>query len=131
MDQSTLVIEQIEIGQRLVTEFNDFAPLRAAFWRKDDETGEWQLYLASDRFNNADSRIGYREASRILGPSLDYTLNPVRVKIRGTNDLLVQSVVAFLQKYPSLVPGRIHDRLPGWTNVEDVYVYALPAPVSA
>ena len=131
MDQGTLVTEQVEVGQRLVSEFNDFAPLRAAFWRKDDETGEWQLYLASDKFNGEDSRIGYREASRILGPMNLHAVNPVSVKIRGTNDPLVQSVVTLMQKYPSLMPGRFRDRLPGWTNVEDVYVYSLHAPVAA
>lgn len=131
MDQGPLVTEMIEAGGNLVREFDRYAPLQAAFWWKDAETGEWFLQLASDRIDDTGVRDAYGEVNRLLGPGPHLWLTPFQVRVTGMTDRRAQAVAELVRKYPVLFPGRIRAPLAGNAPVADGYAYVLPAPVPA
>lgn len=51
MDQSPLVDEQIRAANRLLSEFEKFSPIELAFWLKESEDAQWELYIAPYAFN--------------------------------------------------------------------------------
>lgn len=120
---------QIDAGARLVNEFDAYAPLRAAFWLKSKDEGEWFLYLASDRIDDTNFDRAYGEVLRLTSKSPSPWLDPFQVKVVAADDPLAKDVIALLAKYPGRGALRYHGRELGGLPVEDVYIYPTPAPV--
>src|SRR5437667_238958 len=62
MDKGLLVREQMEGGQKLVEQLakNGF-PLKAAFWRKEDDDSRWHLYLVTPLVEERGPFEAYRQ----------------------------------------------------------------------
>jgi hypothetical protein len=129
MDQGPLVIEQIDAGAKLASEFDRRTRLQAAFWLKESEDGLWFLYLASDRIDDSNFDAAYSEVLRVVGPGPHIWLDPFQVKVTGTDDPVARAVIAIQQEYPGNRATRLRDRMLGGISVAEVYVY--PTPISA
>jgi hypothetical protein len=81
MGSGTLLEKQIEAGERFVREFHMYAPVRAAFWVKDDEASEPWLYVASDQIMDDNFDVGYEEVGRISDELQDPWFDLNRVKL--------------------------------------------------
>ncbi len=68
MAYGPLVTEQIDEGAALAASFDRVRPLRAAFWLKDTDGGGWYLYLVSDRIDDTNFDIAYREVLDLFDP---------------------------------------------------------------
>lgn len=130
MDQRALVIPQIDAGARLVNEFDQYAPVRAAFWLKAKDEGEWYLYLASDQIDDTNFDLAYGEVLRLTGSEPTPWLDPFQVKVISAHDRLAQAVLAILAGYPGKTAARYHGRELAGIPVDEVYIYPTPAPVS-
>jgi hypothetical protein len=130
MDQGPLVIEQTDAGLELAREFNKWVPLRAAFWLKESEDGQWYFYLASDQINDSNFDVAYGEIHRLLGRGPNLWLDPFQVKVAGTSDRFAKEVIAIQQKYPSKLATRLRNRLLGGVGIDEVYIYPIPLPAT-
>jgi len=127
VDQGPLVIEQIDAGAELARAFDSRYGLRAAFWLKESEDGQWYLHLASDRINDSNFDAAYGEVLRLLGgPQL--WLDAFQVKVNGTDDPLVKAVLEIQQKYSDRMATRVRNRMLAGVSVEEVYIYPIPVP---
>lgn len=128
MDQESLVKEQIETGRQLVKEFNDYMPVAASFWARDNEYGRWWLYIASDKINDATFDLAYGEIARLTTKIPDDWFDPFRVKVAGVDNSLVRAVMDFQSR--SSGATRFRGATLGGANVSEAYVYPLPNLVS-
>ncbi len=120
----------IDAGAELARRFAaEYKPLRAAFWLKDYEDGQWFLYLASDQIDDSNFDLAYGEVGRLLGRGPHLWLDPFQVKVTGTDTPLVKSVLDIQRKYPGLLPTRLRNARLGGEMFEEVYIYPLPIPV--
>jgi hypothetical protein len=65
MDQGPLVIEEIEVGEHLLREFENYAPIMVAFWMRAGDEEQRYLYIASDRIDATNFDVAYGEVLRI------------------------------------------------------------------
>jgi hypothetical protein len=129
MDQGPLVIEQIDAGARLASEFAaQYRPLQAVFWLKESEDGQWFLYLASDHIDDSNFDLAYGEVLRLVGPGPHMWLDPFQVKVTGIHDPVVKDVIELQHRYPGNLSTRLRNRLLGGRNVDEAYIYAVPNP---
>jgi hypothetical protein len=129
MDQGPLVTEQMDAGAKLVSEFDNYAPVRAAFWVKESDDDQWFLYLASDRIDDSNFDLAYSEVIRLLGNGPRLWLDPFQVKVIGADDPIAKAVLGHMQKYPGRMPTRYHGRHLGGLSVEEAYIYPIPVSI--
>jgi hypothetical protein len=129
MDQGPLVIEQIEAGAKLASEFDKLTPLQVAFWLKESEDGQWFLYLTSDQINDSNFDLAYGRVLQLPGRGPHMWLDPFQVKVTGTEDPVAKAVLDIQQKYPGRLATRLRNRMLGSVSVDEVYLYPIPVPV--
>lgn len=130
MDQTILVNETIEAGERLLREFHKTFPITAAFWRKDEVSAEWYLFLCSEQIHDGNFGDAYGEVLRIMRPGQERWFDPFHVKVLGTTSPLARSALAFLNR--SGVAGESGGRQSGFFVMrgDDVFFYSRPDQVA-
>ncbi|MFL5243849.1 MAG: hypothetical protein ACJ8FY_17240 [Gemmataceae bacterium] len=128
MDQGALVTEQIDAGARFLSEFQKHFPVQSAFWLKESDEGERNLYVASDQINDDNFDVAYGEVMRIAGQLQDPWFDPFQVKVIGQDDPLAKAALDIQQRYPGRNPIRLNGKSFGGASVDDVYLYTSPAP---
>ena len=126
MDQSPLVMQEIEAGSRFIQEFAKHTPVQAAFWLKARDESQWFLYVASDRITDSNLGVSYGEVLRIASEPPDPWLDPFQIKVIGTDHPLAKAVLEIQAKYPRSVARRLQSRLLGGLSIDDAYIYPLP-----
>ena len=137
MDQNILVSEQLEAGARFLQEFDRYAPVRAAYWVKLCDENQWYLTIAADQFNDDHSAAdnddnfddGYGEVARIVSTKPDPWLDPLQIKVVGSDNRLAQAVQEVMKTYPATKPFRYQGDYLGGTNVDGLYIYPEPARI--
>jgi hypothetical protein len=129
MDQGALVREQIDAGARFLLEFQKPYPVQSAFWVKEGETGDWYLYIASDRITDENFDVVYGEVIRISGLMKDPWFDPFQVKVIGEDDPMAKAVFAAQHNYSGPIPTRFRGRSFGGRSVDEIYLY--PSPIVA
>ncbi|MFN7803369.1 MAG: hypothetical protein ACK5TO_05115 [Planctomycetaceae bacterium] len=130
MDQTILVNETIEAGERLLREFHKAFPITAAFWRKDEVSAEWYLYLCSEQIHDGNFGAAYGEVLRIMRPGQERWFDPFHVKVLGTTSPLARSALAFLNR--SGAESETCSRKSGFFVMggDEVFFYTTPAPAA-
>ena len=110
MDQSALVIDQIDDGRRFIERFAaDGNPVRAAFWAMTAEEGLSFLYVVTDTVDRVGPAATYRavhDALRKLGkPSVSSS----EIKVVSPSDPIAKDVLAIMARHP----GRLSTRFGG------------------
>ncbi len=127
MDHGPLVSEQIDAGAKLASEFaSDHQPLQAAFWLKESDDGQWFLYLVSDQIDDSNFDLAYREVLKLLGPGPHMWLDPLQVKVAGSDDPLAQAVEDVQRTQSTRLATRLRNRMLGGLSIEEVYIYRHP-----
>ncbi|HUG90218.1 MAG TPA: hypothetical protein VML55_05265 [Planctomycetaceae bacterium] len=128
MDQDPLVMEEIDAGAELARRFNDYAPLKAAFWLKVAPDQQRYLYIASDAINDTNFDRAYGEVFRILSQMRTPSLDPFRVKVIGGDNPLARAAVDIHNRFPAPLASRLRDTEFGGVIADDVYLYPSPLP---
>jgi hypothetical protein len=132
MDQGPLVNEQINAGASFLSTFQKYAPVRTAFWLKDGETGEWNLYVVSDTITDENIDKAYREVGRIAKDIHDPWFDPFfQIKVAGVHHPLAKLVGNIQRKVTGRVPPGYHGGQLGMRSVAELYIYPLPITVPA
>ena len=131
MDQGPLVTERVDAGNRFLAEYQNCFPLKAAFWLKDCEDGEWNLFVASDQITDDNFDLAYGEVVRITGILQDPWFDLFQVKVIGVDEPLTKAVLEIQQRYPGRTPRRYHGKSMGGVTVDEVYIYPTPLAATA
>jgi hypothetical protein len=128
MDQGPLVIEETDAGADLVRRLDKYMRIKAAFWVKESEEGQWYLYIASDQIDDRNIDVAYGEVLRLAGQMANPYLDPFRVKLIPTNDPLAQAALDIHRRYPGSMATRFGGKNFGGMGVDGVFIY--PASVA-
>jgi hypothetical protein len=131
MDQGPLVTEKTDAGARFLVEFQNQYPVLAAFWLKDSDYRNWNLYIASEQITDDNFDIAYGEVVRIAGEMQDPWFDMFQVKVIGADDRLAKAAVELQRRYPGRSPARLGSGTFGGVEVDEVYVYPSPLLVAA
>jgi hypothetical protein len=106
----------------------------AAYWLKEGEDGEWNLYIASDRFNEGKLGMAYGEVLRIAKDLKEPYFKPFHVKLVGLTEQTVRAAFEFYKTHPPMIPFLIQERNFGGIEFEEAYFikgptgeYAMPS----
>lgn len=132
MDQGPLVTEQIDAGAELVRQFEQYKPVKAAFWLKASEDARPYLYVASDEIDETNFVLAYGEVVRLLNRMRNPYLDFFRVKVIRGDDPLAQAAVEYHQRFPGRMATRIRESSFGGVFADEAYIYPspVPAPIS-
>jgi len=134
MDQGPLVSDEIDAGDDLVRDFDNFQPVKVAFWLKASDDQIRYLYIASDRIDDTNFRVAYGEVLRLaadLRKSGRGYLNPFRVKVVGAANPLAKAALELIQQYPPGSPAELDETTFGGISVDDAYVYPSLHPLTS
>ena len=126
MDQGPLVVPQIEAGVRFLRELEKSTSVVVAFWLKEGEDGQWNLYIASDRFGKGSLDLAYREVLRIATEMNDPCFEPFQLRLVGLREPMVQAALEYYKAHPPTIPLRIGGGNFGGIDVEEVYLVKGP-----
>jgi hypothetical protein len=129
MDQGSLVEMQINDGLRIIQKLQESGfDVRAAWWMRTSEEGQWFLYIASKRVEEDGIAAAYRKAyalMRNLGP---LWVDRFEVKLIGPENPIANDVIGILSRFRDRVNTRYGgDRL-GNVSIDGAYLYSLPVP---
>lgn len=123
MDNGPLVTEEIDAGAELIRQFDQYAPIKAAFWLRASGDDARYLYLASDQVRDTNLYEAYGEVVRLIDQIDNPYLSIFRVKIiYGTNPLAL-SAAEINEQYPNRFGTRLKGQTLGNLIIEDVYIY--------
>ena len=131
MDQGPLVSEQVEAGAKLLPEFEKYAPLSTAFWLKDSDTGNWQLWLVSPKISDRNFDLGYGEVIRIARTMTYPVIDPMQVYMARGKEKEVKAVLAEQARRGGAHPFRLRQEIAGGAYFEEAYVYPALVPAAA
>lgn len=98
MDKDTVVSEQTESGERLISALAaDGFDIQVAFWAKPTEEGKWFLYLASPMVDDRGPAAAYRFVHGILRKMPDLRIDPLEIRVVGSNDSLTEAALAVIK----------------------------------
>ena len=111
MDQGPLVSEQIEAEGKFVAELGQYAPLSAAFWLKDSDTGNWHLWVASKKITDRTVDHAYDEIIRIARSMTYPAMDTMQVKVAGMKDREVMAMLAEIARRGGKHPFRLRQEM--------------------
>jgi hypothetical protein len=100
MDSEKLVDELKDAGAEFVQKMESSFPLSVAVWGRSDETGRWNLYIASDQITDQNFDIAYGEVLRVASEMNSPMFDPFEVKIIFMDDPLAKFVTDLHQRHP-------------------------------
>jgi hypothetical protein len=130
MDQATLVRDQIDGGEKLLTRLRESGfDMTAACWAKTEDDGQWYLYIVSPSVEVNGVRPGYAQIRSTLNQmDSEWThplerVEPVTVKLIGSKDPLAQGVLEMYRRFPGPIPTWHGGSVLGSVYVDGAYVY--------
>ena len=123
MDQGPLVTEETDAGEELIRRLDKYARVKAAFWVKDSEEGQWYLYIASDQILDTNIDVVYGEVLRLAAQMASPYLDPFRVKLIPTSDPLAQAAIDIHRRFPGRMATRFSGKNFGGLGVDGVFLY--------
>ncbi|PQO43407.1 hypothetical protein [Blastopirellula marina] len=125
MGQNSLVTDEIVAGSEFLHRFNQYMPVKAAFWLQAADSDQPYLYVASDELSDQNFDIAYGEVLRITKEirSTSY-LDPFCVRLIYADNPLAQAAVQIEQDYPAPLNTRFRGSEFGGVSVDDVYIYS-------
>jgi len=117
------VIEEIEVGEHLLREFENYAPIMVAFWMRAGDEEQRYLYIASDRIDATNFDVAYGEVLRIAERIRSPYFNPFRVKVINSSHPLAHAALDARDRFPAPIATRLGGTWFGGVDAADVYIY--------
>ena len=132
MDQTTLVKEQIDFGEKLIERLpKDGFDVTAAFWLENAENGQWYFYIIST-VKDEDYGGSYGRLRPLMRQMpRPYWIDPHEIRLLGTSDRMAKDVLEIYENsartglHPQLWRGSVL----GGMAVDATYFYLIqPTP---
>jgi hypothetical protein len=130
MDQGPLVIEEIDAGLELVRAFDQYQPVKTAFWVRASGEEQRYLYIASEQIDDTNFDVAYGEVLRLADRMRIPYLDPFRVKLVGADDPLARAAVDLHKRFPGSMATRFGGKSFGGLSIDDLYIYPSPLPAA-
>jgi len=130
MDQEPLVREEIDAGAEFLRAFDQYAPVKAAFWLKVGDEGNRHLYIASERIDDTNFVLAYREVIRLANQMPSIYFDPFRVKVLNADKPLARAAAEINECFPNRLGTRIGGGMFGGVFVDQAYIYPSPLPAA-
>jgi len=136
MVQGTLLEMLIDDGKRLIGRLTEVGvPVKAGFWAKESESGQWFLYLVTPLVGeDGATRRAYRRVNAVIRqlPAPSW-IDPMEIKVIGVTDPIAKDLFAVHQGTGGVRNHLIRwgDKRLGNLSIEDAYLYPLPAGASS
>jgi len=118
-------MDQIEAGKAFIERLQNYAPVAAAWWMRDEEGGPRFLCVAIDGLQPGGNGPVYDQVYRVTQEMRDHYIDPFRVKVVGMYDPVAKAVVDLYRRFP----GRalpLDGRSLGGVGVAEIYIYLPP-----
>jgi len=123
MGEELLVNEQIEAGEEFARDFNEYAPVDAAFWINPADSEQWYFYIASSEIRDDNIRAAYGEVLRRISKYKNQWLDPVQIKLLNCADPLAAKVIEIRDRYPLKTPMRYNGTSIAGLAIDGAYIY--------
>ena len=130
MDQSTLVKEEIDAGERFIRAFDHYLPVKVAFWLKPSDKNFGHLYVASDQIDDTNFDLAYGEVVRLAGQMPSAYFDPFCVKVLNADKPLARAAVEINEQFPDRLGTRIGGTMFGGVFIDQAYIYPSPLPIA-
>jgi hypothetical protein len=128
MDTNTLVMEQIDDGERLLSRLSsEGIPVRAACWVKPTEEERWSLYIVTPIVDAKGPTGAYRDVYRVLRSLGGVWVTDSDIKLVGENNPVAREMIDLFHRHSGKSPTRSRRTLLGGMPVYEVYVYPQAA----
>jgi hypothetical protein len=144
MDQSTVVTEQIEDGQKLIDHLvASGVGIDAAFWAWPVEEAQWYLYLATPLVDQQGAIEGYRQVHNALDGLGNSSITTFHIKLLDTEDSITRDILRMItprvSNGPFTIPVPYRHRgmtsigrtTIGGLEIDGAMIYPPPVPVAA
>jgi len=131
VDQEPLVMDEIDAGAQFAWAFDQYLPVKVAFWLKAGDAGQRYLYIASDQINDDNFDHAYGEVLRIASRMPSIYLDAFQVKVINAATPLARAAAAINEQYPARIGTRVGGRMFGGMSIDSAYIYPSPLPASA
>ena len=121
-------MDEIEAGAELIKEFSCYAPVKVAFWLREGDDDYRYLYLASDRIDESNRGLAYKELLSIIDKHRSIYLDPSRIQLISGNDRFALAAIQISEKYADSLGASLRSIPFGDQYIADAYVY--PSPLS-
>jgi hypothetical protein len=128
MDQTPLVMDEIEAGKEFIRRMQAYQPVKAAWWMRETEDAGRYLHVALEGLTMDNIDAAYGEVLRIANEMKDHYIDPFRVKLVSPDDPAARAILDHYRRYPGRVPLRLNGSVLGKVAAAEVYIYPLPAP---
>jgi hypothetical protein len=127
MDQTPLVIDEIEAGAEFIKRLNVGWPVQAACWLREEERFRY-LYVALDGLNETNTGEAYREVRRLSQEMKEYYIDPFRVKLIRLDHPIARALLDIYQRFAGRRPPYSDGPIFAGKAVVETYIYPpLPA----
>lgn len=127
MDQTPLVMDEIEAGKEFIRRMHAYRPVKAAWWMRPAEDAERYLYVVLDGLSIDNKDEAYREVLHVANAmSPDHYIDPFRVRLVSPNDPAGRAALDLYGRYPGRIPPRWNGSAFGAVDATEVYVYPPP-----
>ncbi len=124
MAQNSLLNEEVVAGAELARQFNDYMPVKAAFWLKIHEDAQRYLYISTQGVDEGKLDLAYGEVLRLGQKMGSIFLDPFHVKLIGTQDPLAKAAQAMHDRFAGDNLGtRMGGHMFGGSFIDEGYLY--------
>jgi hypothetical protein len=114
---------------RFLAEFQKYYAVQVAFWIKEPDHEEWNLYIAASDITDDNFDVAYEKVLDITRDLGNPLFDPFQVKLLTMDDPLTKAALELRRRMPSQTIIRWQGGTFDGISVEWVFVY--PLPVSA
>jgi len=118
---------QIKDGLRLINRLGrEGVTVKAAAWVKENESGQWYLYLATPLVGEDDAtRPAYRRVNNVVRDMQEdgFWIDPFEIKVIGPHDPIARDILAHRSSHPARIPTRFQGARLGELAVDEAYIY--------
>lgn len=123
MGQELLVKEQIAAGEEFARDFNEYAPVDAAFWINPADTEQWYLYIASSEIGDGEKFSAYGEVVRRMAKLKNQWLDLTQIKVLNAADPLAVKVMEIRDQKFLKVPMPYNGTWIAGMAIDGAYLY--------
>ncbi len=123
----------VEVGQEIVSRFQNYKPVFVAFWAKEQATEHGHLFIASDEITLDSIGDDYHEIGRLTNGDLDVSEVSMRIKLIPGASEMARTALSLQRRGQGVLPCRIQigERMLGDTAIDGGLIYPALQPAVA